>query len=155
MSEGASTTITRSGPLRASPAAITRSRDCSRPRAASGSSAAYRVPVPDLTSAARHTAPVSAVPSSCTGVTTSVGRSSAARPVISLDTSTCRPRINVATPPDTGSARSAAATDAGSPGRRHDSVGGVTCTRDGAAMLSHGATSRAVVDARLLGAANS
>ena len=97
----------------------------------------------------------SAVPSSRTGVTTSAGRSPAVRPRTSLATTSWRPRMSVAVPPCTGSLLPETSAGAGSPGIRQASAGGAILTRDGGAIPSHGATSRAADTTKLFGASTS
>ena len=150
---GSSTTATRIRSLRASPAAICISTDWSSPRAASGSTA-VNPPAAAGTSGTRQPPDAAARPSSPTGVTSSAGFSSPARPLMSLATTSCRPRISVATPSTTATARSGSAV-AGPPGTLQASVGGAIRTRDGAATPSQGATSRLADTRRLLGARSS
>ena len=63
----------------------------------SGSTAVNLAPAAESI-AARQPPAGAAEASSATGVTTSSGFSSPERPVISLDTTNCRPRTSVATP---------------------------------------------------------
>ena len=129
------------------------STDWSSPRFASGSTA-VNLPPDTGSIAARQPPDGAAEASSATGVTTSSGFSSPARPVISVDTTNCRPRTSVATPSTTVSVRPRSATS-GPPGTVHDNIGGAIRTRDGAATPSHGATSRVADTTRLLGARSS